>query len=560
MFISLNKKFIYAICSFFIITSIVFLYAFYQIYGLQVQEELQNNISRNQEYINLLYENKNLKKELQKTSSQNTKTENEKEVEKAINIEKKRIAKLQENYNNRYASLQEGIKIIGVSSILIIFALGLLWFLIKYWVLNPLEILSTVSQKIIKGSVNHRANLNKKRLFLDETDILIQTFNTMLDTIENNLKEIKNTENFLQNIIDGIPDGLRVIDTNYNVIIANKEYYKQVGNTRQHLKCYEATQNRHSPCNTKIQRCPLKEILNKNKQHMHIVQQFDKYPEKPLYINAAPIEIENKKFIIEVIRDLSEDIEFSHQQKLSSLGFMSTSIAHEMKNHLGAIRIILECLLDKHYKNIDESEESKKLLQLIKQQIIETIMVPERLLKLSQNTQEDNEIINCSNNIKDIVQLMDYEAKNKGINIELKTEKEFEIKGNANDFKMAIINLISNAIKACLTNGKIEIILKEDKKYHIIEIKDNGKGISKKNLPHIFEPFYSEGKEGNTKGTGLGLAIVKSITEKLKGKIEVESKINVGTCFSLKFLKTNTKINCQNKNIELYKKKNNKKT
>ena len=78
--------------------------------------------------------------------------------------------------------------------------------------------------------------------------------------------------------------------------------------------------------------------------------------------------------LIEIIRDLSDDIKFSHQQKLSSLGFMATSVAHEMKNHLGAVRIILERILES--KDISQSEQNK-LLQLILQQVIESSAVPE---------------------------------------------------------------------------------------------------------------------------------------------------------------------------------------
>lgn len=58
-----------------------------------------------------------------------------------------------------------------------------------------------------------------------------------------------------------------------------------------------------------------------------------------------------QNYIVEAIRDLSNDIEFSHQQKLSSLGFLGTSVAHEIKNHLGSIRMITEAMLNKKIPN-----------------------------------------------------------------------------------------------------------------------------------------------------------------------------------------------------------------
>lgn len=541
MFVSLNKKFIYTIVIFFAVTAIIFLYSFYLTYGVRFQEELKTNIARNQQYINLLYENNLMKKELiklQKQLPQGVIEKDSNNLESTISREKKRILQLQKSYNARYSSIYEGIKIIAASSVLIILSLLLLWFLIRRWVLNPLKNLADVSKNVAQGDLSQRATPYSQRYFLDETDILIDTFNNMLDKLEQGISEIQETENFLQKIVDGIPDGLCVIDEEYNIIIANKAYYKQTGTKDKELKCYEATQHRNTPCNSQITPCPLNEICHKNKKYTHIVQQFAHNLNKHLYINAAPIKIKNKLLIIQIIRDLSDDIKFSHQQKLSSLGFMATSVSHEMKNNLGSIRIILERLLES--KNIKTAEQ-KKLLELVLQQVIESIKVPERLLKLSRPSAPDNQEINCFENIKDVVALMDYEAKRHGIDIQIEGPKDIKIIGNENDFKMVMINLILNAIKAGKPDGKIIIELSNDKKHNIIKVKDNGCGISEETLPHIFEPFYSNGKEDSASGTGLGLAIVKSIMEKQKGHITVESKIGVGTCFNLQFPKINKK-------------------
>ena len=540
MFVSLNKKFIYTIVIFFAITAMIFLYSFYLTYGIRFQNELKANISRNQQYINLLYENNLMRKKLIQIAKQHPQINLPKEIvaqdifnlENTISKEKERIQQLQASYDARYASIYEGIKIIAASAILIILSLLLLWFLLKRWVLTPLNILADVSKNVTNGNLSQRAIPYRTRYFLDETDFLIDTFNNMLDKLEQSISEIQEAENFLQKIIDGIPDGLRVIDQNYNIIIANKAYYQQVGSKDKSLRCYEASQQRSTPCNTNITSCPLKEICHKKKKHIHVIQQFAHNPNKHLYINAAPLKIENRLLIIEIIRDLSDDIKFSHQQKLSSLGFMTTSVAHEMKNHLGAIRIIIERLLEN--PNTSASEQTK-LLKLILQQIIESINVPERLLKLSHLSTDEHQKINCYENIKDVVALMDYEAKTHGINITIEGEKDVTIIGNENDFKMVIINLILNAIKAGKPDGNILIKISADKHQNLIQVIDDGCGIAENVLPHIFDPFYSDGKEGSIGGTGLGLAIVKSIMEKHKGHISVESKIGVGTSFNLQF-------------------------
>lgn len=99
------------------------------------------------------------------------------------------------------------------------------------WILVPLNKISAVSQKVSEGNLNVRIEREHMPKFTDELDYLIITFNQMLDNLQNVISEVKEQEAFLQALIDSIPDGIRVIDENYNIIIANKAYFKQVGTT-----------------------------------------------------------------------------------------------------------------------------------------------------------------------------------------------------------------------------------------------------------------------------------------------------------------------------------------
>ncbi len=528
MFTSLNKKLIYTIGSFFLFTSLIFVYSFYFTYGIRLQEELKSNIERNQQFVGLLYENHTLKKELKVAASE----KGNDAIERQISKERERIASLQKSYNDRYLSIYQGIKFVGISSILFIAAVILMWFLIRRWVIVPIEKLTAVNLEIAKGKLSARVKRDKLTKFPDEIDFLTDTFNFMLDKLESNVLELKEAQDFLQKIIDGIPDGLRVINENYDIIVANKEYYKMVESHKKKLKCYEASFHKDVPCNHNLVSCPLYEICQNKKKKLHMIQQFASKPNNHLYINAAAIKIKDKKYIIEIMRDLSGDIEFSHQQKISSLNFLSSSIAHEMKNHLGSIRIIIEYLEDK-YK--DKEEETDKLLQLINKEIVESLKVPERLLALSQIPQDQMTEINCTQNIKDIIDLMDYEAKIKGMNIYLKSPQDVKIYANATDFKMIIINLVLNAIHAGKPDGKIEISLSQNKENALIKVSDDGIGIAPEILGHIFEPLFTSKINGQIKGNGLGLAIVKSIVDKFNGQIDVKSKLGKGTTFSIRF-------------------------
>ena len=111
--------------------------------------------------------------------------------------------------------------------------------------------------------------------------------------------------------------------------------------------------------------------------------------------------------------------------------------------------------------------------------------------------------------------------------------------GNEADFKMIILNLTQNAIKAMPNGGELSISTHRKNNFIHLNIRDTGIGIDANKIKHIFEPFYSA--NNNAKSSGLGLAIVSNLVEKLHGKIKVKSKIGKGTEFTIQIpTKTNS--------------------
>jgi two-component system phosphate regulon sensor histidine kinase PhoR len=106
--------------------------------------------------------------------------------------------------------------------------------------------------------------------------------------------------------------------------------------------------------------------------------------------------------------------------------------------------------------------------------------------------------------------------------------------GDEKRIKQVLINLIDNAIKYSSENKRIKISFFDMDKNYLIEITDEGNGISKEDLPRVFERFFRTDKARSPKtgGTGLGLSIVKHIIEAHKQTINVRSKIGIGTTFA----------------------------
>ena len=282
-------------------------------------------------------------------------------------------------------------------------------------------------------------------------------------------------------------------------------------------KCYKAYGFNCDGCPRSRYNCPIKHIKSTQKE-FHAIHEVGK---QPLYVNADKLVYgkgPDEYYIIEAIHDLSRDVRFSHQQKVSSLAFLSTSLAHEIKNNLGAIRMIIEGILDSAYKDVPDDNEQKKYMMMAHKQLVETIQTPERLLKLAQYSEQDIDNINVLSAIKDIMLMIDYDAKRRGISVKTEVEENLIFVGNESEFKMIILNLAQNAIKAMPDGGILKVSGKAVGKSAMIEIQDTGIGIEADKIQHIFEPFYSA--NAKEKSSGLGLE---------------------GTVFTVKFpLKTNT--------------------
>ncbi len=536
MYFSLNKKFFFTIIAFLLLSACIFVVIFDGVVGKKIRAEHSNIISRNQYVIELLNENIKLRSKLDQLNPNDAiKTiDHLSQKKEELSQERRLNEELAQNYDEKYASLSESLKIISLGAVLTLISLVILWFLLRQWVITPLDKLTMLSVAVANGDFSQRIK-QKKGKITDEFDVLMSTVNFMLDSIENNINEIKQKELFLQNLIDSLPDAIRIIDNDYNVILSNKAYADHINKKYLHnaTKCYK-TYNKKSncPCSSSQYICPL-DMLTKNKQTS--IRLIHSINDRPFSINSARINLNGKIAILESLRDLSENIHYSHQQKISSLGFLATSLAHEMKNNLGAINLILSGLLQKYYQNQKNSEE-KKYLEMIATQITECIKVPERLLKLARNNDNSTGEIDIITSIEDILELFDYEIKSKGIVVSKDYSDNINpIYGNETDFRMIILNLIQNAINAMLEGGSLSVTAKKQDDEIIIQIQDTGCGISPEALKHIFEPFYSASANPDKKGTGLGLAIVKDLVTRFNARITVESTEKLGTCFKISF-------------------------
>ncbi len=212
-------------------------------------------------------------------------------------------------------------------------------------------------------------------------------------------------------------------------------------------------------------------------------------------------------------------------------------ISHQLKTPLTSITIMIDNILDSPDMN---EKTRKKFLINIKREILNINFLVMSLLKLSKfdaNVVKFNKesvylkdiIIESIKNVSMIKELKNITIKVSGDdNIKLLCDFKWQVE--------SITNILKNSIEYTSEYGTVEVNYSENKLYTRILIKDNGKGIDSGDLPHIFDRFY-KGENGSDDSFGIGLSLSKTIIEKEGGSITVKSTPNIGTIFTIKYLK-----------------------
>ena len=211
-----------------------------------------------------------------------------------------------------------------------------------------------------------------------------------------------------------------------------------------------------------------------------------------------------------------------------------SNASHELKTPLSAMKILIESLL--HQENPDPAT-TRDFLGDINQEIDRLSAIVGDLLTIvrfdSRSEKLQMEPIALDELMFDTLGRLNPGADRAGITVEPSCDELCFVSGDPVKLQQVIYNLVDNAIKYTPRGGNVWVNLFTSSGRAVLEVKDNGIGIPKESLPHLFERFYrvDKARSRSTGGTGLGLSIVQSIVHLHGGDIEVESEENVGTTF-----------------------------
>lgn len=279
-------------------------------------------------------------------------------------------------------------------------------------------------------------------------------------------------------------------------------------------------------------------LWKKDKKIENILKYLDNIQEKKYDLSIeenSESELSNLQNEIYKITIMLKEQALKSESDKKQLADSLSDISHQLKTPLTSISVMIDILKDS--KDLPE-EKRKEFINEISRQIDSINWLVIALLKLSKIDSGTiimkKDKINLEELIKEIERNLGILLEIKNQKIEINSSELIYLEADRNWIKEAITNIIKNCIEHTDEEKILHIALEKNALYIQIKIQDEGHGISKEEIPHIFERFY-KGKNSSKDSIGIGLALAKSIIEKNDGEITVNSKLEKGTEFTIRF-------------------------
>jgi len=363
-------------------------------------------------------------------------------------------------------------------------------------------------------------------------------------------QELRVSEEQLEAIFSSVHTGLIIIDgESHTIIDANPYAVSLIGVSADKIAgkvCHEFI------CPAEKGKCPITDLGQTVDKSERVLLSID--GEKiPILKSVTIVNIDGKECFVESFVDISDlkkaeeekkrlEAQLQQAQKLKSVGILAGGIAHDFNNLLSIIMGNISLVENDIKPEVGVSEylkEAKKASLLARD-------LTKQLITFSKGGAPVKQLSYISNLIE---KATDFALSGSMVGCEFNMPDDlWPVEIDEGQIRHVVNNVVINAVQAMPKGGTIEIcaenvvsgtdidyegVLLQDGKYVKISFRDQGVGISDKDLPVVFDPYYSSKERGTKKGMGLGLATSYSIIKKHNGEITVESKVGVGTTINI---------------------------
>jgi two-component system, NtrC family, sensor kinase len=217
-------------------------------------------------------------------------------------------------------------------------------------------------------------------------------------------------------------------------------------------------------------------------------------------------------------------------EKLTSLGQLAASIAHEVNNPLAGVLVYTQLLNKKIANDTLPKDVARNYLGKMESELVRSTKLIRSLLDFARQSPPALRDTDINDVVTRSLELVVNSAQLKQIKIVQELSPGLpKFRADADQLQQVCLNLILNAIQAMADGGTLTLRTMQEKSKIKLEVQDTGSGISAENMKKLFTPFFTTKKE--VKGVGLGLAVSYGIIQRHQGSITVESKEREGTTF-----------------------------
>ncbi|MGB9498579.1 MAG: response regulator [Dissulfuribacterales bacterium] len=340
-----------------------------------------------------------------------------------------------------------------------------------------------------------------------------------------------NSQLLYQKILDEIPCFITILNRDFMITDANKLFNDNFGGQSTKLRCYQVCTQKNSPCIN----CPAIKTFGNGNPNQSIIEYISPSGKlHPVMVWATPLR--NTDGVIDRILIMATPTDRLDDQyeNLASLGLMVGSISHGLKGLLTGLdggMYMLNSALEK-----DNTSEAKEGLAVVKTTTERIRNMVFDLLYYSKKRElkiATANVVEFANEVAAIVELKLNWQNIQFVKDFFQASGQFEVDATA--FRSALVNILENAMEACLENksksSKISFSVKTTTDFIFFEIVDNGIGMDLKTVKNVFTLFFStKGKQG----TGLGLYIAEKVIKQHGGGITVDSQKGEGSRFTVK--------------------------
>ena len=357
-------------------------------------------------------------------------------------------------------------------------------------------------------------------------------------------EKIRQSESFIRNILDTVDEGFIVIDRDFRILMANKAYCGQVGESCDPVigrHCYEISHKALRPCHEEGEECAVLHVFETGKPHTAL----HKHPDAKgsiLYVETKAFPIKDGTgavtSVIETVNNITEkhllEEEQLKSQKLEAIGTLAGGIAHDFNNLLqGVFGYISMAKM-----TLDQKERSLAMLEQAEKALHMSVDLTTQLLTFSKGGKPVKKKVQLKSVVENSVR---FALSGSRVDFKLKFDEDlWAVDADEGQIGQVVQNIVLNADQAMPMGGTIEIAAKKvcaprkglpgplaEGMYIEISVKDSGIGIPKKYISRLFDPYFTT-KE---KGSGLGLATSYSIIKNHGGLIDVKSQLGKGSTF-----------------------------